>query len=112
MCPERGKSMPGLLVTHKAGMSRDVSVKDHRLMLLQSRVNAMESHARSMARRMYWETYRRVTNGADYKLATDNVTLVQLAGTYGVQPKLRDYAVGCFWQLVQQRREAGVSKVF
>lgn len=77
-----------MIANYKTGMRMDVTVDQHRQVLIDRHINAMESNSRRVAKRMarlVKEVYGTTTG--------DDIMLASLARQYGVVKELIPYTV-------------------
>ena len=79
-----------MIANNKPGMRHDVSLEDHRRVLLERRVRAMHSNAQRVARRI--AKLVKSEFGPDMR---DDMTLSGLARQYGVVKQLIPFTVAC-----------------
>ena len=94
-----------MIASFRAGLSHNVTVKEHAVELRNRRVKTMEANCRRVSRLIFWTVKRQLEYGADRSIALADITLRTMALRYGVKSDALfvDYTVQCVKQLALQR---------
>lgn len=92
-----------MITSYHHGMKHEVSVHQFRVRLRTSTVNAMESNARNVARKIKRVVLNQLEAGADRMIVLHDETLYNWATLYGVPKDFIPYSIDCVRELLRGR---------